>query len=648
MASVPNLTLCMSLPGLSVDVVGFIAFLLDGCEIFRLKLCGSAQLWTKIVASRPKLRIHLAPLSPFPFSAFNMPQLTYLKVSFASQSPACLAYRIPLPSQPIPTLESLEFNFLQSLRVLGLDNARPNLNTYFCNLRRLELSGNGANINEEHILALPRSLQVFAIRCEEEKQLASVHYLALLHVPPQLMELTIECMIVQASKDSNTFEGLVWPPTLTKLCVTHFANPSIFRALPRTVQELEIGCAEFSGSYKAHTSDLPPSVTKFKISYGALRSAAFEMVSDGVFPPNLVEYDTLAKYERMEDLVGLPSSVEKLNYSHELLRTPELIAKFPKLRVAPYYYGITAPFPHFPPLLEKLSLAAFEANLIPWSALPRSLTSLYAPLSTVEQVLALPKSITHLHITQSSVILDKEFFGAFWPLLTDLSFELACIASSDTLAHLPTTLEALTLRLQQKTPQGIEMEKSLFHYLPVLHRLHSLYFYCYSSDFEWRSWLLELEDGKKTPVLREISSYLAITSSASQDTTNSHLRHLPRTLRYLTIHVTAGIEKDLEILSHLPPHLQSLSLFPISSQVGNHLTKVGLYSEQLQYLPKSITYLDICRLDVFSPSTSFMDHLPPGIANVHIPETRTSQEELKKYYAAPIWEGTRTLSGFSL
>lgn len=185
--------------------------------MFRLKLCGSAQLSAKIEASCEALLCLVAPFVAFPFSAYTLPRLRSLQVytdPVYYATPLRLRHRPPLPPAPIPSLTSLKMRFSQSLSALPLDSAFD----HFPNLLHLELDHACRPITQQHLSSLPRGLLSLILKSSQScRSIVPIPYSIIAQLPRPLETLIVQPIALAPNPETLRFEEIDWPPNLKEL-----------------------------------------------------------------------------------------------------------------------------------------------------------------------------------------------------------------------------------------------------------------------------------------------------------------------------------------------------------------------------------------------------------------------------------------------
>lgn len=629
----------MSLALIPVDIIASITSIIYGNDIIRLRLCGNNMLWSKIVLAKPALNCQIEPLQQYPFSAFSVPNLSSLSVCIPKGhvvAPIRLEHRLPLPPKPIPTLERLNLSFAQSLRVLEPELPSHRLSTLCPHLTHLSLSGSCAPIAFQHFAELPDTLLHLAIRTMHFRSSPSIDYLCLTKLPKNLEVLILRYVTILADSKTRTYDSLKWPLKLSKLKIDRFSHASILTILPAQLEVLKIRIHKDADDYTLHTSKLPATLTDVRIF-----SHSVTVLPDGVFPPQLRRFDP-HMFWTLAELKGMPPTIEKMHFALPLLKTPGWRESFPNLCTVPGFSTNRA-MEYFPYLPTRLTLLAFHVgveNAIPWSLIPPHLTSTKLPISSSEQMKHVPSSVRVLQLMVNNVSLSNDVFSFLPPRLVHFSICLQQLASSDSLAHLPSCLEIFTLQVRWSTHSA---DPSIFSHLPVLTRLQNLsIIVVYRGACAWREWLLALEDGTRAPALEKLWVEIEpLDRTHSPDPSNSHLLHLPNSLREISLPITSGAEKDPLLLAKLPRKLRSLCLLPVHAEADEEKF-AGLIDEQWQYIPKSITALDLTGNAASTPN--IFKFLPPTISHIGVPKSLRFSEEFKQYYANDIFEGHSHLS----
>lgn len=559
----------MSLPLLSLDVIGIITYLLDGDDVFRLKLAGSRLLWTKIEASCTALFCFVRPTLAFPFSAFSLPRLAHLSVSVPlgyASSPLRLHHRLPLPSRPLGGVQSIRFNFSQSLSVLSLVDASPALSSAFPNLTRLKITGSHAFITPDNLRALPRTLKSFSAK-NRQQYTATISYLDVLpNLPRHLERLSLKEIRIQPNEQSKTYEGAEWPKSLTRLKIDRFDSRSFLSHLPVAIEEIKCSFMPATTPIEPiRTSQLPRTLRKLVLK--SLFIVWPYIIHDGDLPPNLVVHDLGIENTQHENSTEeLPRSLEVYRFSDESLRAQnDWDVKFPSLTSIGDDRVLTAEdVPYLPKSLKNLniegdvSLTDPSSEPYPWKYLKDlNITSLEAPVVSVEQAMSLPSCLTSLSICPSPLIvtpgtdasvssstnsdsdesfcqLEKQTFSFLPSSLASLSFNLELLPSLDCFALLPPSLTKLLFHARNESWNNLANDVSLFQHFPVLPLLDSLHILDVDYAGAWRVWLRDLydDDGRRTPQLKSLVVSMGNTEGAVlHDPSNSHLLYLPKTLK---------------------------------------------------------------------------------------------------------------------
>lgn len=448
----------MHLERTSDDSLGRILCYLNGDDIVRLMETGSKRLIARLFQNTRGLElVHNRPTF-FPSSCFVFPNLRSFTVKTREKrgirSHLSLQGRTLLPSKPMESLESLEFNFPLSHRLFAPLHQQKglSLSSSFPNLTTLSVT------SQSHCLlpdgwaeTLPRSLLYLKLdlRSLVMGNAADIPPSTFEYLPKGLLHLEFGDMTPIGSGALN----LRFFKDLRVARMNYFCSWAVLESLPDSLEELFLRIYDLADGKPSifPVSKMPP-----KIRVWMLHGPHHELKFDSVVPPTLEEFNFNSRLDIAElKKYFHPNQLRKLTGSNIVFtkELAELIPNVEELKGLSIGIRMLPSFEILPKKLQTLSLARrAEAHYLPLNGLPSSLKSFTGHIRFSEDIAALPKTLTKLNILRLANSPSQRLPPSAWMELprnlTSLDLPLDQFDSEQCFNALPETLKILCLRIK--------------------------------------------------------------------------------------------------------------------------------------------------------------------------------------------------------
>jgi hypothetical protein len=629
-----------SLMRLSNDVIGLITLMLPGKSIQILIACGNRQLSSRIMRSCQSLSFLLDLFVPFPFSAFHFPRLQFLSVTSIHPVPIKLNGILPIPSTPFSPLTELVLSMPQSFIVLAFQGDIPMLEAQLPNLTSLKLINSTKPLSRDHLLAIPQSLLHLDLRTSERYQFPAPVELPcqdLSLFPSSLESLSIHSIkfLIDTTRDDC---GATFPPQLKHLSMWLFDSPLILKRLPSELENLFIGFKNSNGPVVTFPmSCLPQSLIHCEVM---VLDGNFNLVSDGIFPPNLLSLTSPIEYNHVNELVGLPTSLHYFASPYgpainNIVSAGLINEILPELR------ALHILVPKTPDLMTNLpsKLETFQclADISQFAfSFPATLTDLNVPFFNGFNMNHLPRGLKILtflrHPPRSNFL--PQHLDLLPQQLRELTLSVGLISTVESFDHLPQSLEILKLHFPDgMVHENIAMNPNLPRFFPK--HIQDLIIVMDHSKTVLYDWLCNLQHLTQLHSLTVHSFSKIVAFQREMNVDNRFFGCLPPSLRTLDVAIATNLSDHVTVLHSLPPKLtylaiEGLSAYPLVQAINANFSQ----------LPKSLTSIKLRTLYGLNSKVLFL--LPPTIAMLYISPPNLKQEELDAYYKRnSIWEGYR-------
>jgi hypothetical protein len=630
----------MLLSELGIDALAIIFSLVKVDDLSRLRECGSALLTAKMVQIVREVRLLAAPLQKFPLSLFSWPHITSVliqEVEYASYYPLALNHRLPLPLTPVPTLQKLVLSFAQSFSVLVLKDGTPLLETIFPLIKNIKLSNSTRLLNEDHMKALPRTLEKIRLSSMYCSARANrLPFSILDDLPPNLKKLSMYVSYIEPEQETKTYNSVQWPVGLRYLHL-RLCSPQILFCLPRGLEYLNL---EFTRTPETRdpenfvmgdvsTSLLPASLITCHIN--GFRYDSQEGVKSEAYPPNLKVLSTqlLFNSHAAEQMALLPKSLTSIRLPAAVFETVNVTELLPNLEEI----SIVGVWPqrfwqNLPPNLRDFYQQSNESCLLAEiPSLPPRLINLGVRLSAEEADLKkIPPSVQSLEITIVSGTLSPSLVDLLPPHLTSLTINLHACESKEVFSHMPKTLLSLELVVQSACPASLYSDPTLLDQAPS--NMTVLILAIAIGGTAWSDWIKRLSS--TFPKLDSLFLFLEDEVVQEEEPwPMDFMLHIPPGVTDLYVPIgNSSLEPGM--MTNLPKGLRSLQ-FSSSRRLNPQASDecfANLPSTLISFaLPSNLTGI----------SPNIIDIIPSAVVSLSLP---TSFHKLyETYYSRPIWEG---------
>jgi hypothetical protein len=380
------------------DILHGIISLIDARDIFHLIYGGSKALNRNLSVASTILSFRFAPFTLFPFPAYRFPCLAELSIGMIENVlsyPLTLRGSLPLPIEPIPTLQKLKFDFLQSYTLFS-----PSLpiSTLFPNLTSLEVIGSTFSFEQHCLENLPHQLRYLrlVILPEFAYSLHHINQDVFTHLPDTLETLIMNVATIDEPNDKLFVPK--FPSALRHLNLARINGSSMIVHLPPSMEYLELAFSPPSGVAEVlPLSSFPQTLKVLKLHswYNGL-----EIKVDAPLPPLLTDVQMgLRLSDPTMASFLLPKSLTSCTLSSDIYAIPDLANVLPNLTTLDQAqtHVLTSALP---PKLKRLSV--FTAGILPshdpLPPLPSTLIDLSYDVVTIDQFNALPSNLEALRL----------------------------------------------------------------------------------------------------------------------------------------------------------------------------------------------------------------------------------------------------------
>lgn len=193
---------------------------------------------------------------------------------------------------------------------------------------------------------------------------------------------------------------------------------------------------------------------------------AFGVVPDGDYTPHLKSLETPLKFERLEDLAGLPKSLTEFRHTYYLAEAggldlcPNISSVcLQESRKTPEEVNLQ-PL-KLPRFLTTLVADHVPSSLVPWTDLPKTLRAVALQVETAEQVAMIPREVRYISLSnRSQTALSVAAFKSL-PLLQEFIFALKHASSLDCLRHIPPSLTSLDMLISHTGKSQLSLQPTL-------------------------------------------------------------------------------------------------------------------------------------------------------------------------------------------
>jgi hypothetical protein len=628
----------MLLSELGIDALTIVLSLVKADDLSRLRECGSALLTAKMVQIVRDISVDVVPLQKFPHSLFSWPHITSVRiqeVESASYYPLALNHALPLPLTPVPTLEKLVLTFAQSFSVLVLEDGKPVLETIFPLIKNVKLTNSTRLLNEDHMKALPRTLEKIALSAMYCSPRASrLPFSILVDLPPNLRKLSLYVGYIEPEQETKTYNSLKWPVGLRHLHL-RLCSPQILFCIPKGLENLNIEFAympETSYSEKLmmnnfSSSLLPASLTACCIDGFSHNSQ--EGVKSETYPPNLKVLSTQLVFRSLEEqLVLLPKSLTSIRLPAQVCETidvPELLPNLEEISIIGGWPKRV--WQNLPPNLRNFNNQSdADCLLTEIPRLPSRLNRLGIRSSAEEaDFRKIPSSLQTLGITIVSGTLSPSLIDLLPPRLTSLTINLQDLESKEVFSHMPKTLLSLELDIKAACPSSLYSDPALLDHVP--NKLTVLILTIAIGGTAWSDWIKRLSSN--CPSLNALFLFVEDNALDQDPWSMDYMLHIPPGVKELYVPIGSS-PLEPEMMTNLPKGLRTLhfsSSRHSNAQAGDQCFANLPSTLNSFVLPPNLTGI----------TPNIIDILPVALVYLSLPTPFLNLYET--YYSRPNWEG---------
>lgn len=582
-------------------------------DLKRVQIALGSRNGPKVLQSPSRLEFDLECLDPFPFWAFNSPQLRTLHVAAINAgfySPLSLNGRFILPPTPLQSLTKLVVEFEGAASALfGIEKS-----TFLCDVfpALIHLKVTSKTGSDRWCDNLPTNLKTLSLRLNEGH--VSPNQLAKLPRGLETLKLNFS---LNKGEDAQAAKSL--PPNLKALSLRVIYESSMIAELPATLTLLDtvIAVRGYDSRHKVRASWLPPALQTLR-----LHGASCELIFDKQLPPSLkvLEASTLDFFDAQgkplqqtitrEEFLALAGPLSSLTGA--LPHSPEpLMHMF-------YDHPHTITWTNGDALPAKLhdlkSFASGRSNNIPLDLIPATLN--FLRMETVPDDhwgrIKRFRSLEWLTLYNATQWAPATVWEAIAPSVTSAVLSAGIFNDVAHLKHF-SSLTKLVL-------QRVSAERLIYAHLPPTLRTLEVRLVLGSEPvFPDAEWYKPLE------ALKHLKSYSLSFHDSWPRNCNEAIAHLPKSLESFSLNGNYPYQKKQEMqqavagrplqvlhFGLLPPRLLSLSLY--SNAEDCEIDWNGM--------PEKLTYLSLYGLTQPFDATGLKARFPLCLRSLTISEAK--------------------------
>jgi len=588
-----------SLLALPEDALEVICQYVDAADIVQLLWIGNKTFGAKVARSAQFVSCQLKGCSLFPFPLFRLPSLRHLRVHIADNYyphyPLRTFGACALPSDPIETLETLDYRFAQSSAVLSA--ASVPLALLFPKIAVLKLQGCLERLIAPQLALLPATLRVFVCHPaaepwpQSDTTASAITCADFRNLPTGLEVFEMSHCLYRTSV--MDWSQVHWPNSLRKLVLSSVQDESLLHHLPPQIEHLDLFFEDIPEDVEMPVSELPKTL-KWLDVFGI--NGALIMIPDTPLPPLMQSWNVQTAWEDLTDLTPFlpPTLTFVAPKPDDYQLRPHFYLPLP-LRALTFWRhpgDQEIAIEEFPTTVEELTMTIVHPEQIEritkrnkrlirlhilsktpflplesWKSLATQLVALTVELSRFQDLehfqLFEAGPLTRLTLAQTDIVPPERFdFGLYLP--TGLkTLQITCFPGA-TVSHMGRTirqlsprlnkLRKLTIRTQSRNQKELTYSIETLDYVPLIPKsvtdlgltVHPMTRLDPQLMQDW------------PPKLRKLQlSALSLGISLSPQ----HLAHLPSSLEMLTVTQITGFD-DEELWKLLPTNILYLRVLP--------------------------------------------------------------------------------------